>query len=51
MAPIRIWNRNKASTTQKYFAVARMDGVTRKVANGSASGSFCSSAWRSWVTA
>ena len=38
IAPSRICARNSASTTQKYFAVARIDGVIRSSANGSLAG-------------
>ncbi len=42
---------NSASTTQKYFATARIDGVIFKVANGSLDGIWCGSSPRPWVTA
>jgi hypothetical protein len=39
MAPSRICVRNSAITSQKYLAVARIDGVTRIMASGSLAGS------------
>src|SRR4051812_28051436 len=50
MAPSRIWVRNSAITSQKYLAVARMDGVMRIIASGSLAGSWggASSRLRAW---
>src|SRR5690606_29381800 len=38
IAPSRICARNSATTTQKYLATARIDGVTRSPADGSLAG-------------
>ena len=51
IAPSRIWPRNSATTTQKYFAVARIDGVMRSAANGSLAGMAGAPSSRAWLRA
>jgi hypothetical protein len=45
IAPSRICTTNSANTTQKYLAVARIEGVIRSAASGSLAGSWCGSSW------
>ena len=51
MAPSRICTRNSASTSQKYLAVALIDGVMRTMASGSVAGSAGVSSGAPCVTA
>ncbi len=51
IATSRICTRNSAITTQKYLAVARIDGVTATIASGSDSGSLATFSLLPSVTA
>ncbi|CAM5232131.1 hypothetical protein RLIN73S_02575 [Rhodanobacter lindaniclasticus] len=48
VAPSRICTRNKASTVQKYLAVAFIDGVGFSSVSGSRAGIGGSGSWLTW---